>query len=180
MRPDYATTYLCEDPRAISRHAVGGHTHFKLDYHFVWRTKFNRKILGPVLAPFLVEDIGTICREKLLLMFGLAIAANDVHLCVRARPSHSPSQVMSWIKSTSSGNVLSTYPELRERYGIRNLWGRGYHVETLGDKNVFAILSYVGKQDERHDLKCLDGYFAEIEEFLGKISDDEDSDEPEE
>jgi hypothetical protein len=36
----------------VTRYELGGHTHYKLDYHFVWRTKFNRPVLGPVLTLF--------------------------------------------------------------------------------------------------------------------------------
>jgi len=55
MRPTFTTTCLIEDPQEVTRYDLGGHTHYKLDYHFVWRTKFNRKLLGPVLTPFLVD-----------------------------------------------------------------------------------------------------------------------------
>jgi putative transposase len=80
--------------REITRYELGGHTHYKLDYHFVWRTKFNRRLLGPKLAPFLVSEIDTICRNKKVKRLGLAIAVNHVHFCARLRPSQSPAQVM--------------------------------------------------------------------------------------
>ena len=63
---------------------------------------------------------------------------------------------MRWIKSTTSKRAFECYPELKTQYGLRNLWGRGYHVESLGDKNVFAILAYIGRQDEKHDLRALE------------------------
>jgi putative transposase len=176
MRPDYTTTWRIEDWREVSRYDVGGHTHFKLDYHFVWRTKFNKTMLGPTLSPFLVEEILTISSNKHVKVLGVAVAANHVHLCARLRPVHAPAKVMGWIKSTTSLNVMKEFPQIKERFGIRNFWGRGYHVETLGEKNPYAILSYLGKQDEKHNLKSLDEYFASIETFLTTIPDNEDSD----
>jgi len=166
MRPNYQTTTLIESPLEVTRYDLGGHTHFKLDYHFVWRTKLNRKVLGPVLSPFLVEQIETICKAKRVKRLGLAVAANHVHLCARLRPAHSPAQVMRWIKSTTSKCVFEQFPRLADRFGSRHLWGRGYHVETLGDRPVFAILAYLGRQDERHDLRALQDYFTTIDAFL--------------
>ena len=177
MRPTYYTTWLIDDPREVTRYDLGGHTHYKLDYHFVWRTKFNKRILGRVLSPFLVEQIGIISGAKRVKQLGLAVAANHVHLCARLRPSQAPAQVMRWIKATTSKNALERYPQLREQYGIRNLWGRGYHVESLGDKNVFAILAYLNRQDEKHDIRALEGYFAAIDEFLSQVPHDDDEDE---
>lgn len=64
MRPTYLTTRRIEDANAIKRYDVGGHTHYKLDCHFVWRTKLNRTILGPKLTPLLVEKIDEVCASK--------------------------------------------------------------------------------------------------------------------
>src|SRR5271155_2145578 len=112
MRPSFTTTHLVDDSRAVVRYDLGGHTHYKLDYHFVWRTKFNRRILGPVLSPFLVREIDTICRAKKVKRLGLAIAVNHVHLCARLRPHQSPAQLMRWIKSTTSKNAFEHFPQL--------------------------------------------------------------------
>jgi putative transposase len=173
MRPTYNTTRLIDDPREVTRYDLGGHTHYKLDYHFVWRTKFNKRILGRVLTPFLVGQIDSVCVAKKVKRLGLGIAANHVHFCARLRPSQAPAKVMQWIKATTSKNALEHYPQLREQYGIRNLWGRGYHVESLGDKNVFAILAYLGRQDEKHDTGALEDYFSGIDTFLSKVPPDE-------
>src|SRR3954447_7788032 len=173
MRPSFTTTTLIDDAREVTRYDLGGHTHYKLDYHFVWRTKFNRRILGPVLSPFLVEQIEAICRTRRIKCLGLAIAVNHVHLCARLRPSQSPAEVMRWIKSTTSKNVFERFPQLESRYGIRHLWSRGYHVESLGERSVFAILAYLGRQDEKHELRDLEGYFASIDAFLTQSHQDD-------
>jgi len=176
LRPTYLTTRLIESADEVTRYDLGGHTHYELDYHFVWRTKFNRKILGPRLSPFLVEQIEGICHAKGVKRLGLAIAINHVHLCARLRPSQSPAQVMRWIKATTSKCAFERYPELETRFGLRHLWGRGYHVESLGNHPVFAILAYVGRQDQRHDLRDLESYFSAIEAYL--LGSDTDTDGP--
>ena len=73
---------------------------------------------------------------------------------------------MRWIKSTTSKNAFEQFPDLAVRLGSHQLWGRGYHVESLGDKNVFAILAYLGRQDQKHDLRALEGYLAKVDAFL--------------
>src|SRR5262249_10501289 len=115
MRPSFETTWITDDPREVARYDLGGHTHYLLHYHFVWRPKFHRRLLGPVLASFLVEQVGQICASKKVKLLGLAVAANHVHLCARLRPRHSPAQVMSWIKSTTSLLAFETYPQLAQR-----------------------------------------------------------------
>ncbi|WP_165220555.1 IS200/IS605 family transposase [Aquisphaera insulae] len=166
MRPTYMTTRLIEDPRAVRQYDLGGHTHYRLDYHFVWRVRFNRKVLGQVLSPILVDLIDSICLNKGVKLLGLAVAADHVHLCARLRPAHAPSQVMRWIKTNTSKELFERFPHLESRFGSRRFWGRGYHVETLGDRPVFAILAYIGKQDDHHDLRALEAHFAEVDEFL--------------
>jgi putative transposase len=166
VRPSFETTRLPDDTREVTRYDLGGHTHFKLDYHFVWRTRLYRRILGPVMSPYLVGEIEAICHAKKVKRIGLAIAINHVHLCARLRPDQSPAQLMRWIKSTTSKNAFEQFPELVDRLGSHQLWGRGYHVESLGDKSVFAILAYLGRQDEKHDLRALEGYLATVDAFL--------------
>src|SRR5580693_5146763 len=98
----------------------------KLDHHFVWRTRLNRRILGPVMFPYLVREIESICRAREVKRLGLAIAVNHVHLCALLRPDQSPAQLMRWIKSMTSKNAFEQFPELVDRLGSRQLWGRGY------------------------------------------------------
>jgi REP element-mobilizing transposase RayT len=117
VRPSFQTTCLPEDAQEVTRYDLGGHTHYKLDCHFVWRTKFNRRIDWPVLSPFMVREIDTICRAKKLKRFGLTIAVNHVHLCARLRPDQSPAQLMRWIKSTTSKNAFEHFPQLAARFG---------------------------------------------------------------
>jgi hypothetical protein len=62
---------------------------------------------------------------------------------------------------------------------MHNLWGRGYHVESLGDKNVFAILSYISRQDDKHNLRALEPFLAEIDAFLQGVDDARESDDNE-
>lgn len=121
MRPTYLTTRLIEEPDSVRRYEVGGHTHYKLDFHFVWRTRLNRKLFGPVLTPFLVEQIDEVCASKKIKRLGVAVAANHVHLCARLRPSHAPANVMRWIKSTTSMKVFEKFPQIEERFGMRKL-----------------------------------------------------------
>jgi putative transposase len=178
MRPPYETTWLTEESHhTLVRYDLGGHTHHRLDYHFVWRTKLNRKILGPTLAPFLVRQIGMICDARQIHRLGQAVAANHVHLCARLKPSQAPAEVMRWIKGATSKRVFEEYPQIQDRFGIKNLWQRGYHVETLGEKNPFAILAYIGRQDIKHELAELDHHFEAIERFLSQVDIDAGGDE---
>lgn len=47
---------------------------------------------------------------------------------------------------------------------------------------MFAILAYLGRQDDKHDLRALEGYFQEIEAYLIEpiVGEDEDDDEADE
>jgi hypothetical protein len=84
-----------------------------------------------------------------------------------------------WIKSTTSKRAFESFPELAVRIGMNKLWGRGYHVESLGDKNVFAILAYLGRQDDKHDLRALESSLAEAEAFLLGVDNEEEDPEDE-
>ena len=176
MRPTFTTTCLPEDPQQITRYDLGGHTHYKLDYHFVWRTKFNRRLLGPILAPFLVSEIDTICRDKNVKRLGLAIAVNHVHLCARLRPSQSPAQVMRWIKATTSKMAFESFPELAcasvcAIFGAVAITSRASATRTsLRYWRIWAV------KTTNTTCAALESSLAEIDAFLRKVDDDDEGD----
>ena len=170
MRPSFTTTALIDDAREVTRYDLGGHTHLKLDYHFVWRTKFNRKLLGPVLTPFLVDEIESDLpgpRRSSAWVWRSAVEPRPF-MCPLTAQSIAGCRSWDRIKSITSKNAFEKFPEIAERTGEHELWGNGYHVESLGDKSVFAILAYIGRQDEKHDLQAMENYMASVDAFLNQ------------
>lgn len=63
------------------------------------------------------------------------------------RPTQKVSQIMQWLKGTSSRVLLQEYPRLRKQFWGRHFWARGYLAvsgDTLTDD---MIRQYIDEQE---------------------------------
>ena len=70
---------------------------------------------------------------------------DHVHMLIRIPPKHSVSEIMGYLKGKSSLMIFDRHANLKYKYGNRNLWCRGYYVDTVG-KNAKKIEEYIRNQ----------------------------------
>ena len=61
----------------------------------------------------------------------------NIQMCIRDRfvsipPKYSVSEIMVYLKGTSSLMILDRHANLQYKYGNRHFWCRGYYVDTVG------------------------------------------------
>jgi putative transposase len=87
--------------------------------------------------------LGGIIRE----MGGTALiingTADHIHMLVRARPAHSPAEVVRVAKANSSRWV-------HEKWNSDFAWQTGYGVFSVSESNVAGVTRYIAEQEKHH------------------------------
>ena len=121
----------------------GSHTVFKIQYHFVFVTKYRYQVLKGDVALKVRELIRQTCQAFEIEILKGVVSKDHVHILVSAPPSLAPSEIMRRIKGRSSTKLFETYPELRKRYWGRHFWARGYFCVTSGEVTEEMIKEYL-------------------------------------
>ena len=68
-------------------------------------------------------------------------------MLVSKPPYLSVAQFVGFLKSKSAVMIFDRHANLKDKYGRRNFWARGYFVDTVG-RNAKAIKEYIKNQLE--------------------------------
>jgi putative transposase len=66
-------------------------------------------------------------------------------MLVSIPPNLSVAQFMGYLKGKSSLMIFDRHANLKDKYGTRHFWCRGYYVDTVG-RNKKAIEEYIKNQ----------------------------------
>ena len=128
----------------------GSHTKFKIEYHFVWATKYRYKVLGGDLASRVREIIRQTCEQLEVEIIRGVVSSDHVHILCSCPPTLSPAGLMRRIKGRSSTKILREFPHLNKRYWGRHFWARGYFCVTAGELTKEMIKEYLEHHFERN------------------------------
>ena len=122
---------------------TGPHTKYKLEYHFVWITKYRYQVLRGEVALRTRELIRQTCAHFEIEIIRGVVSKDHVHLLLSAPPNMAPSEIMRRIKGRSSTKLFQCFPELKKRYWGRHFWARGYFCVTSGELTEEMIKNYL-------------------------------------
>lgn len=131
----------------MERYRTGPHTRYDLKYHFVWVTKYRKKVLGGEVGRRLRELVREVCRTNDVEILEGAVSSDHVHLLLSCPPTLSPSKLMQYLKGKSSRKLLLEFRHLQKQYWGRHLWARGYFVASSGNVTDEAIMAYIQGQE---------------------------------
>ena len=129
----------------------GAHTKYKLEYHFVWVTKYRYKVLGGEVGDRIREIVRQICSVNEIRILRGVVSKDHVHILVSAPPTLSPSEIMRRIKGQTSLKILEEYPQIKKRYWGRHFWASGYFCVTAGELTKEMIAEYLEHHFENKD-----------------------------
>lgn len=132
------------------RYKKGSHTVLDLKCHFVWKTKYNYKILKGNLALRVRELLRIIAAEKDIEIIKGNVRKDHIHVLVSAPACFSPSKVVQLLKGKSSYRLQREFPELRKKYWGQHLWARGYFCSTVGAITEELVKQYIEDQKEEN------------------------------
>ncbi len=123
--------------------ASGTSVHF-MNYHFVWCSKYRKRVLvGKVkerLEGLIREKAGELGCEVLALVIGM----DYVHLFLQSDPRAAPNSIVGQIKGYTSRVLRQEFRELRTQ--LPTLWTRSYFVSTHGHVSDKLIRGYIEEQ----------------------------------
>ena len=127
----------------------GNHTKFKIEYHFVWATKYRYHMLHGDLAVRIRELVRQICEQWEIQILRGVVSKDHVHILVSAPPNISPSEIMRKVKGRTSSKIFDEFPLVKKRYWGRHFWARGFFCVTSGELTKQMIEEYLAHHFER-------------------------------
>ncbi|SJM90428.1 conserved hypothetical protein [Crenothrix polyspora] len=119
------------------------HTVFKIEYHFVWVTKYRYQVLKGDIALRVRELVKQTCEAFEIRILKGVVSKDHVHILVSAPPALAPSEIMRRIKGRTASKLFAEFPVLKKRYWGQHFWARGYFCVTVGDMTEEMIKQYL-------------------------------------
>jgi putative transposase len=127
----------------MQNYRTGPHTKYRIEYHFVWITKYRYQVLQGDVALRIRALVRQICTTFEIEIIRGVVSKDHVHLLVSAPPMLSPSEIMRRIKGRTSSKIFEEFPHLKKRYWGRHFWARGYFCVTAGELTKQMIEEYL-------------------------------------
>lgn len=121
----------------------GSHTVYKIEYHFVWVTKYRYKVLHGDVGQRVRELVRQTCEAFEIRILKGVVSKDHVHILVSAPPELAPSEIMRRIKGRTSSKLFEEFPALKKRYWGQHFWARGYFCGTVGEVSEEMIKEYL-------------------------------------
>jgi putative transposase len=130
----------------MENYRTGAHCRFDIKYHFVWVTKYRKKMLTGTVGERVRDLVREVCRTNEIEILQGAVSADHVHVLLSCPPTLSPSKIMQYIKGKTSRKLMMEFKHVPKQYWGRHLWARGYFVATSGNVTDEAIAEYIRGQ----------------------------------
>lgn len=122
---------------------------YNVNYHFVWSTKYRKKVLVGDVAERLKILHKSIADNKGFDIAVQEIQPDHVHLFIKAHPKFSPSFITKVLKGITAKKLFEEFPELRVKLWKGHLWNPSYYIGTCGDCSKEVVIKYIETQKER-------------------------------
>ncbi|POZ51997.1 IS200/IS605 family transposase [Methylovulum psychrotolerans] len=134
----------------------GSHTVFRIEYHFVWVTKYRYPVLKGDVALRVRELVKQICEAFEIRILKGVVSKDHVQILVSAPPTLAPSEIMRRIKGRTASKLFEEFPALKKRYWGQHFWARGYFCATVGEMTENMIKEYLAHHFEPGTIKGFD------------------------
>ncbi len=108
------------------------HSKWRCKYHIVFAPKYRRKVIYKTIREDVIEIIKKLCREMKVEIIEGEACPDHIHLLVSIPLYMSIAQFVGTLKSKSALMIFDRHANLKNKYGSRNFWCRGYFVDTVG------------------------------------------------
>ena len=137
---------------------TGPHTKYKIEYHFVWITKYRFQVLKGEIALRVRELVRQTCAMFEIEVLRGVVSKDHIHILVSAPPTISPADIMRRIMGLSSTKIFEEFPHIKKRYWGRHFWARGYFCVTAGELTKEMIEQYLehhfeGKENPNFEIE---------------------------
>ena len=130
----------------MRHYRLGAHTKTDLKVHVIWVPKYRKPVLTGEVALRVRDIVRRVCSEHELEIISGKVARDHVHVFVSYRPTQRVSQIVQWLKGTSSRVLLQEFPRLRKQFWGKHFWARGYLAVAAGSVSDEQIREYIEAQ----------------------------------
>ena len=131
----------------MENYRTSSHSRYDIKYHFVWVTKYRKRVLTGEVGKRLRDLVREVCRTHEIEILQGAVSPDHVHVLLSCPPNISPSKIMQYIKGKSSRKLMMEFKHIQKQYWGRHLWARGYFVASSGNVTDEVIMEYIRGQD---------------------------------
>lgn len=117
---------------------------FACRYHVVWCPKYRRKVLVSDVAERLKTLIMEVCNKLGIVIVGIEIMPDHVHLLVDVDPQFGIHKAIKSIKGTTSRTLRQEFKFLTTK--LPTLWTNSYFVATVGNASLDVVKKYIEEQ----------------------------------
>lgn len=118
---------------------------FACRYHVVWCPKYRRKVLVSDVAERLKELISEVCASLRVVVVGIEIMPDHVHLLADVDPQFGIHRVVKNIKGSTSRILRGEFKHLTTR--LPTLWTNSYFVSTAESVSLDVVKRYIEQQE---------------------------------
>lgn len=98
---------------------TGPHTRYKIEYHFVWITKYRYHMLQGEVGSRVRELVRQICAQHSIEILRGVVSKDHIHILVSAPLTLSPADMMRRIKGRTSSKIFEEFPHIKKKYWER-------------------------------------------------------------
>lgn len=121
---------------------------YLLQYHFIFVTKYRRKLLNPIRNDILSTML-QISRKCDFVIHTQEIDNDHIHLHIESIPKISPSQIARVLKQESTNIIWKKHSQYISKFYWKNekiLWSDGYFVSSIGNVSEITLKHYIETQ----------------------------------
>ena len=105
---------------------------YRCEYHVVFAPKYRRKVIYKPIREDVTAIIKKLRKEMREEIIEGEACPDHIHLLVSIPPYMSIPPFVGTLKSKSALMIFDRHANLKNKYGSRNFWRRGYFVDTVG------------------------------------------------
>ena len=126
-------------------------TYSSLFYHIVFSTKHRQKLIHREIENRVWAYIGGIARTHNMSALQVGGMEDHIHTLLRAKPIHSPSQIVQHLKGESSKWIHTEFADMR-----MFAWQDGYGIFSVSKSKVPDVIDYIRTQREHHEKESFE------------------------
>ncbi len=123
------------------------HSKYDLKVHLIWIPKYRKRVLTGKVAERVRDLLRQVCMEHEVHIISGKVASDHIHMFVSYRPQIALSQLVQYLKGTSSRILLQEFAHLRKQFWGRHFWARGYMAISSGNITDEMIQHYIDEQE---------------------------------
>jgi putative transposase len=133
------------------------HSFTNLLYHVVFATKQREPWHADTWRPALYAQLGNILKKERGIPLAINGMPEHVHILAKLRPDHRVAEIVSDLKSRTSGWIHRTHEALPHF-----AWQTGYGAFTVSQSQVEVVRKYIQNQEEHHRRVPFDREYREL------------------